>query len=415
MLSLPTAPSLWFFAGSLVMAPMSDVRVVGHFSVCDLLLVVAAVFALGERLFRREPLPIYFVYVVVAAVFTFRFIIGAMGSGPSYWQAYAVVLVAAAITPLAVGIMRVRTLSEFNFLLAAWTVGGLIGVFFIIGFCNGFFSTHEDVFWRYHLRARGLTPHPNLAGLGAFMTLPGLLVLLALSKGLVLRLVAVVLILASLKAIDYTGTRSAFIAASIFIGLWAMLSVISLYRREALTESKMLEWVIFGIVGLAALTVYILAGGSLDLVSGVWKRLVGGEWYAVRSEMARGALSNLAWEGFWRSPVLGEGYQATAFTTAAVAHNMYLQYLHATGLLGFAAFIATLLFPLAYPLQGALRGLTGKAEVINNTLLAAMGAVLIWLFAQSAFADYEAILIFCLPLILRSNQLFRAEPTHQQP
>jgi hypothetical protein len=406
---LPLAPSMWLFAASMMFAPLSSLNIVMHVSVCDVLLVLAAMAALIERVFMREIVPAVPAFFLVLLLFTLSFFANLPSDGLLYWKTFMVTVVAGVLTPMAIAMMRIRDLPELKFLLMAWTLGGLIGALFILAYCNGYIPGHLDRFWFYHGRARGLTHHPNLSGLSCLLTIPGLILLYSATRSLLLKAVALLLMLAVLKALDYTGARSSFIAAGVLLAVWLALTLFTLLRAGRLSRSRAVVTGVLTVIGAGAVTAYGALGGNLAILGRAWARLFSGDYVAQHSVMVRERLSNRALDGFFNHPVFGEGYGWMAFTQPEVAHNIYLQYLQALGIAGFLGLMIILLYPLIYPIRCLLRPPSFEAEQVNNVLLAAAAAELVWLVAQSGFADFGATLLFCLLLNISLWRVYHAD------
>lgn len=409
-LQVPRTLSSWLFAASFFYAPLSDLQVVEHVSICDVLLVAAALIALIERAVFREPIIIPLPYMAVWLVFTLTLLMNLPTDGTEYWKSYAVTVIAAVFTPVAIVLMRVKNIGQMKFMLFAWTLGGLFGAGFILAYCNGYFTSHIDRFWRYHERARGLTHHPNLSGLGCFLTLPGLLLLLSSNRNLIARICALVLIVLVLKALDYTGTRSALVGAFILLASWLFLTAVNLIRIGALNRNHLGIGLISLLVFCSGVLIYSMSGGGIDVLSRVWTRLFAGDHFAQHSLLVRDILNRKAEEGFLDNPLFGGGFQWVAFSQSAVSHNIYLNYLQATGIFGLLGFTLTLLYPLIYPAKIFLQRPSESIGTINNVLLAAALSMVAWLFAQSGAADYEVTLLFALMLHISVWKLYPPRP-----
>lgn len=401
--ALPNCLSSWLFAFSLTLAPIDEISVAAHVTAGDVLFMAAVFCAICERMVLRERIAILPWFLVGACVLTLCFVIDEFDSHHSEWNTYLVIMTMIILFPQSVLILRIRNVNELNFMMYAWALGGVIGAAYTVAYCNGYFPTHDDPFWYWNHRARGLTPHPNRLGLNCYMTLPGLLMLVYASKHLVGKLTGVLLIVLVLKALDYSGSRAGMLAAFVLLGTWLMLHLFELWksrRQYPLGFSQILARIALALV-CAVITV-LVAGGS-NFLANTWQRLVEGDRV---SDSSRDALNQMAWNGFLDNPIFGAGYRWFGFFDPNVAHNIYLQYLHAVGILGFLTFLVVMLYPLRYPLRQQFSSLNANSRNVNIALISAVVALLIWLRPQSGFTHYTGLLATSLLLYVSIWRLY---------
>lgn len=411
---IPRSNALRVFALSLFFAPLSDIRFTTHISVCDGLLVFAAVMAVIEQLRSPQRLIIIPAYIVIAAIYFAILLANTSKDGTAYISTFGVLIIAHVVTPHLVSWMPANNTQHLRFLLLSWTAGGVYGAGFIVLFANGYFQSYVDPIWFYHHRTSGLTSHPNPAGLGCFLSLVGLMYAFWAFKSWGARMVCVSLILMTIKAIDYTASRSAFYAALVLISTSVLLHSFTLARlRQIKSRSLQILPLCIG-MALAVITLLSTLGYEIPLVESVFERLSGNDKFANKSDIIRERIAETSFTGFYDAPFFGQGFAWSSFSRPDVAHNMYLQHLHFGGIFGFFALLIFLLYPLRYPANIFLH--SRKSEDLNllNALLSGYAAIAIWLIAQSSFVDYEAIILFALLAGISTRQLFGPINTNMQ-
>lgn len=400
---LPTSLSGWLFATSLCLASLNDLRVTATISYCDVLFAMAAAAALVERAVFRERVVLVPAYLLAIVLLSFSYFADVLfGCEGSCHKTYAVVTLSTLLTPLAIAQMRIRDLDELRFMLYAWSLGGLIGALFVIGFVYGYFPDHVDLGWRYHHKARGLTPLPNQLGINCVLALPGLLTALARARAPQMRFVVLGLIALVLKGIDYSGSRAAIVIAILLMLLWIMLSWRVWLSGGQIATARLKPTLLWTSVITAAVAVYLLFDAS-DLVSNVWSKLTIGDRV---SDSWRSELNAQAFTGFMSNPLFGEGLYWLGYDYPHVAHNTYLRYLQATGVFGFATLMIGLLYPMAYAWRHWLSGTPGGRSTENRVLLAGALALLVWLWAQSGSTDFQPQIVFGLLLLAMVQGLY---------
>ena len=389
-LTWPTSLSSWLFAGSLTLSPLHDFSVAEHVSFGDVFFMLAVLTAFGERLFRREAIPVLPIYLAVMSALFVCYVVNHVGREDDQFSSFMVIFTMLALFPQAMLMLRISGQEEMKFMVYAWMVGGLISSFFVIGYCNGMFSSHLDWFWYWDHRARGLTPTPNRLGLNCYMTLPGLLLMISSSRTLFGKTVGLALIGVTLKALDYSGSRAGMVAALIVGGAWGLMQLWDSSksgRVHRIQGANLVAWI--GLLFLA-FAGYCAATGNVPFLQGTFNRLLEGDGI---SDYGRSDLNKRAWAGFLDNPIFGEGYQWFGVFQPNVAHNIYLQYLNSVGLIGFVAFLIVIIYPLIYPIKKQFSIDNTEFRTLNMPLLAAAVALLAWLKPQSGFTNYEGLLV----------------------
>lgn len=400
---MPTSLSGWLFAASLCLASLNDLRVTATVSYCDVLFAAAAAAALIERALLRESIVLIPAYLLAIVLFSFSYFADVLfGCEGSCHKTYAVVTLSTLLTPLAIAQMRVHDLDQLRFMLYAWSLGGLIGALFVIAFVYGYFPDHIDLGWRYHHKARGLTPLPNQLGVNCVLALPGLLTALSRARTPLARLGLLGLTAIVLKGIDYSGSRAAIVVAILLVLLWLVLSWRVWLSGGQIAAARFKPTLLWTSIIVAAVAVY-LAFDASDLVSNVWAKLTTGDRV---SDSWRSELNARALTGFLDNPVFGEGLYWLGYDYPHVAHNTYLRYLHAAGVFGFVTLMIGLLYPMAYAWRHWLAGTPGGRSTENRVLLASAAALLVWLWPQSGFTDFQPQIVFGLLLLAMVQGLY---------
>ncbi len=411
-LQLPTSLSSWVFAAALFMNPMTGVRLGTAMSYGDFLFAAAGVIGLGERVFNRERIYFFAVYLIAAILITLSYVANKVA--PEQMSAYEyiqfvnscidnhvdvefsqtpnfrIIFASLIIFPQAFLLLRPRSLGEVRTLIYFWTAGAVYGATFAVLVCMGFISGHEDYFWTVLHRARGLTAHPNAMALASTLALPGILMLFLEAKSLVPKLIAVACALVTWRSINYSGSRTA-----LYTSLAMALAIFVLMYRDVPPKMR------FRVIGAAVLAVIgymLLKYGMGDAERGsAFARLETG---SVVSDTIRATNREIATTGFMNAPIFGQGYQ-----WLRVAHNMYLQMLHSAGIFGLAGFMLAMTFPLymAWRTDSLVQDFSGR--LMRNILLTAAFGVLVWGWAQPNINALNPTIPFGLLLYLSVMRL----------
>lgn len=389
----PSSMSSWLFAISMVLSPLNDLSVAEHISFGDVFFAAAVLVALFERLRSGETIPVMRFYLFVMAGLLLCYFVDHAGRPEDELASFFVIFTMLALFFQGILVLRIGNQAEMKFMIYAWAIGGMISSLFVIGYCNGLFGWHADPYWYWDHRARGLTPNPNRLGLNCYMTLPGILLFISSSRTLVGKLIGIALIGISLKALNYSGSRAGMVAALILLAAWGAMQVWEHAKGGRVHRQKSAGLVVwFGLL-TAAFAGYGISIGQVPFLQSTLDRLTSGDNV---SDGARAFVNERSWEGFFANPIFGEGFKYFGVFQPNVAHNIYLQYLNAVGLVGFSIFIAVVLYPLIYPVKKQFSQDNSAYTVLNTPLLAAAFALLVWLKPQSGFTNYEGLLVFGL-------------------
>lgn len=271
------------------------------------------------------------------------------------------------LMPLVMLLVRIRSATEFRFVLLVGTAGSLYGALFTIAFCNGFIPWHSEPFWTYLRRAQGLNAHPNILGMNTFLALPGLCILLVECRNRIWQGIAVLGIAVILWAIDYSGSRVSL--GGVLIALALMVVTLQSGLKKQIQTALFVAAISFASLMAARFLLRFLEFSSNSAIA----RFVEGR--AVASDSIRSTINAAAFNDVWASPIMGSGYEVLL-----VAHNVFLQILHAGGIFGFSGFMLTLLLPVwllhRLPESNAMR-------TSGQIMLSAVGAVIVMNFTQS--------------------------------
>ena len=421
-LQLPTSLSSWLFAAALFMNPLNGVRLGDAMSYGDLLFVLAGVVGLCERMLNRERVYFFTIYLIAAVLMTLSYL--ANNFSPEAMDAFdylqfvntaldnqamvefsqtpnfRIIFASVIIFPQVFLLLRPRSMGEVRALLYFWTAGAVYGAGFTVLYCNGFFSGHEDRYWALFHRARGLTGQPNAMAINSALALPGLLLLMVEAKRILPRVLAFALMLVVWQSINYSGSRTA-----IYTSLAMAIAIFILMYRDVPPQMR------FRLIGMAVLVVagYVLwrYGIGSDEKGSAFGRLASG---SVVSDTVRATNREIATTGFMNSPVFGQGYQ-----WLRVAHNMYLQILHSSGLVGFAGYMLALCFPfyMAWRADITLQDYSGR--LLRNILLTAAFGVLVWGWAQPNINALNPTVPFGLLLYISVMRLGIVKQNIQRP
>jgi hypothetical protein len=430
LIATPHSPSAWLLAGAMFFAAIPSVSLPGAgVSACFALFAAAVAAGAIERAFHREywtrrTLRVAGVaYLCAAFLLTLSYMANALellmdaadpaavrGHGPVpvlpgnfmdfLWGTlgpqepqFAGLLATAVLMPLATLAVRIKSWSEFRFVLLVGALGSLFGAAYVVAYCNGLLSGQWDRTWVLLSRAQGLTAHPNILGINSMLAFPPLLLLIFECRTRMIRLAAVCAMLVAWAAIDYSGSRSA--AGGVFLLIAATL-LAHAENRRALVRAAAQVGVL---AAVALLSVYVLMPlAGLRPKSALLRLAGGGE----SSDTARDIISTIVGEQLWDNPIFGAGYQVLM-----VAHNIYVQLIHAAGAVGLLGYAITLAIPLA-----VLRSLpAGGAGHSIRACLAAAVATFILLYSVKSNPSYFGLaLLFSVALYAglaqRSGSMF---------
>lgn len=403
VVAFPSAPSAWLLAASLAFASLTSLRVPGlsHVSYCDLLFVLAAIVGIIERLVVRD-----FVYeksTVIAAVVYIVCLLGFMASyvinyknpatlsyvqGFNYNLNFFSFVYGTVVIPLAVFSVRIRSLAEFRFIILAWTIGALYGGLYVIAYINGFIS-HYDYYWVHFGRAAGLTTQPNVLGFNILLALPGLLILWYHLRSWLLKGLVVVGFIVVWKTVDYTGSRSAIGG---FVAMFVMYLV--MYGRNKIGRATIAVVLLVFAEGVRSVLAVLLKGdfrhgSALARILGV------GTSY---SDGVRDLLNSGSYHVWVDNPLFGAGYNYLR-----QAHNLYLQILAVSGVVGLIGLIVALGMPLFFLLANRTER---SARPEAAAFFAAIVMLLAMAWVQPGLEDMNTAVVFGLALYLALNAYF---------
>ncbi|TXH03205.1 MAG: O-antigen ligase domain-containing protein [Nevskiaceae bacterium] len=415
-LRLPSSLSACLFAAALFMSPLSGVRPIPSLSYGDLLFAISCACALAERLANREQIYFFWIYLLAALLITSSYLVNQFAShgmtAYEYGQFISACLdnhveivlsqnpnfrtlfTSLIIFPQAFLLQRPRSYGEVRCLIYIWTMGAIYGAAFTVAYCIGLFDWSDDYFWRVLHRARGLTGHPNAMALSTVLAFPGLLLLFFESRNTLLRLAVLVAVFIAWRAIGYSGSRTAIytlmaMAAIVFALLYQQVPAYFRVRLIAATALIATGYIIFK-----------YAMGPSDHNSALW-RLENG---SATSDTIRANDHEIATTGFENSPIFGQGFQ-----WLRIAHNMYLQMLHSSGLAGFLGFALAMSYPfyLTLVFWQSINSLSQR--ILRSCLLTGALGVLVWGWAQPNINALNPTvpfgLLLCLSIIVRAKQL----------
>lgn len=288
-------------------------------------------------------------------------------------------MMAVVVMPFAMLAIRLKSWEELRFVLLAWTAGAVCGAVFVVAYCNGLIPGRVEFTWVYFERAHGLTYHPNILGLNSMLALlPVVLLWLDCRSRLVRTTLAGAAVLLWL-AIDYSGSRSAV------GGAFMLIAMVILARAPDWPSQKKAILLIASLAAVGALLLYGVLPGLQWQPSGALQRLVAG---APGSDAARDIISRVIGKAIWENPVFGAGYQVLW-----VAHNLYIQLLHAAGVVGLAGLLLAFAIPVLL-----LR--SSPVSAPGHTVRASLtGGVVTWIalcWVQSNPSYFGSALFFAL-------------------
>jgi O-antigen ligase len=181
------------------------------------------------------------------------------------------------------------------------------------------------------------------------------------------------------KAIDYSGSRSGIIGVFVFGAIFIIMNA-----RDPLRRTQAAIGVLVAAIGVAFFIKVLLPLLELRKGSAVLRLSSGSRG----SDSARDIINEEATEQVWDSPIFGVGYQVLR-----VAHNIYLQILHAAGLVGFIGYLMVSLLPL-YFLRRPMEGV--PARIVSVSLFAATAGILILSWVKSNPSEFTTGIFFAL-------------------
>ncbi|MBI2382582.1 MAG: O-antigen ligase family protein [Gammaproteobacteria bacterium] len=415
LLTLPKSLSTWLLGCALFLAAIPSVRVSATYSACDIFFIAAVVVGLAERFVFREwaatatLLRVAIAYGVAAALLGTSYLVNEMESlfspvfpervagyidmvklpkgASAYFEGarrgqefpFLILMFNATVMPLAVFAVRVQSPAEFRFLLMAWTAGSLFGAAFAVAFCNGLIPGRWEWSWTYLKRTHGLTPHANMLGMHSLLAFPGLLLLLHEARSRMVAAAALAGMGLAWMAIGYSGSRSS--AGGLFI-LLVVYCVMRAPNRPA-RYGVLASAVLVGAVGL--FLVDILAT-TLEFRHGsAFLRLLTGSF---GSDTARDMINSVAMREAAESPFFGVGYQVLR-----ISHNIYLQLLHAAGVVGLIGYLIVIAVPLVL-LSGSVA--RGPERVMCASLFTAVMTVGLVSWVKSNPSEFSTAIVFAL-------------------
>lgn len=176
-------------------------------------------------------------------------------------------------------------------------------------------------------RYRSLTAHPNHLAIVIVMALPILVLLNSYASSNLKKAIMSIGIVISLWAVNLTGSRAGVVVAIVILAI----SYLRVSMRH--NNSIPLYVVLMGLVGGGVLFVFGVSDGMLDVIGGndggALSRVLGYDSTSGDSDEDRLVRYSSAVEMFYQSPFWGGGLSQVRY-----AHNIYLQVIHAAGLIG---------------------------------------------------------------------------------
>lgn len=275
-------------------------------------------------------------------------------------------------------------------LMWAWILGNLFSTAVGISSHRGhsFFGFMDP--WALNMwtdyRISGLAVHPNMYAMFVTMSVPVVLTRIIISRVMFERVLALIVLPFLLYGIKLSGSRAA-LAALLMIG--AIFSGMFAYYSPR-PKMAMVQIVIAGAI-LVFTYLALDTGKTTDATS----RLFSGTGTGV-SDATRSDIRTKAWADFQDSPIYGIGLQ-----NIRAAHNIYLQILQSSGVIGFVGF-ALYLFILFRIAQLGLRA-ARTDRPLSWTYLSLICAILTWLLAgsnQNAIVERGVSIPIALLLLL---------------
>ncbi|WP_161554135.1 O-antigen ligase family protein [Stenotrophobium rhamnosiphilum] len=403
------------------MNPLSGVRLLESMSYGDFFFALAGVIALCERGFNRERIYFYAIYLGIAILITLSFLVNKFMPEPmkaaeyiefihtfinnhfriefGQFPNFRVIFAALIIFPQVFLALRIKTMGEARVLTYFWLAGAIYGALFTVLYCMGWIPGHVDAHWITFHRSKGLTGHPNALALNTAIAFPILVLLFMERKEILLRLFVLVAAFLMWRTIGYAGSRTAIYA------LMAMALAIFILMYHELPHRARFNLMAIGFIVVSYFVVqkYII---GLDGSTSVFRRLESG---SAVSDAIRAHDREIALTGFANSPFFGAGYQ-----WLYTAHNMYLQVLHASGIVGFTGYVLAMLFPPYLAWQSRFLRASNSGRLHRNVLLVCAFGVIVSGWAQPNINALNPTIPFGLLLCLGVIHLGKMKQDAQQ-
>jgi O-antigen ligase len=394
------------------MAPLSGVRLGVSMSYGDLLFALAGAIGFCERLANREKIAFFWVYLLAGLLLVLSYVPNQVSPEPmtvheyiefvnscinnhveiefSQGPNFKTIFLSLLVFPQVFLLLRIRDIAEVRTMVLIWTLGSFYGAGFTVLYCWGYIPGHEDWYWAVIHRARGLTGHPNAMALNCALGLPGVLLLFLEARSIFLRIAAVAMGLVIWRAINYSGSRTA-IYTSMLMGI-----VVFVLMYRDMSSRTRLRLIGLAVVALSAYIVVKYFMGPATEYSAAW-RLENGSHV---SDTIRSHDQDLALDGFFDAPIFGQGFQ-----WLRIAHNMYLQILHSSGMVGLTGYLGALLFPFYLAFRSGFLLHNGSSRVLKNCLLTTAIGVLIAGWALTNINSVNPTIPFGMLLYISAMRL----------
>lgn len=390
-LDMPASISSWALAVTMLFAPLTGLRIGEYLYYADLFFVAAVAAGIIERAASKQRLVFCWPYVLAALLLTLSYLANLDQNVPLNDTNFHIHILLTCALPHAFLFLTIRNPAEMRFHIYCWTLGAVYGAAYTVAFCNGYFPSHEDAFWLINHRARGLTLQPNALALACLLAYPGLLLMFIEYKNWLVRAAVLAMAWIVWDAIGYSGSRTA--VYSVFF--MAPLAFVLMYQDVPIRVRQKMVFVPF-IGGIMGVVLFIYSASTP--YSAIW-RLQNGE---VASDSIRLAIKDKAWSDFYDSPIFGAGYQWYRYS-----HNVYLEMLHSSGVIGLLGSMIALLLPLVLILQARLndgRGDFASRSTATCMVVAALGVMFFGL-AQTNISGLDPTMPFGLLLYFSIHEL----------
>lgn len=321
-------------AGSMFAMTWNGVRIAGVFAISDLLLMGATVCAIPSLIRTREHrrmLPPAWV-LIPAGIFVVTGLVSLLflGDVPGSLIGLLRLVIAMTLVPFAFGVIGGQ-LKAVVLLVDLWILSALVNSFvaisdYILGTTIGLGITHVESLGR----STGLTTHSNHLAYVVVLTLPLAIGRLSTARTKPMQLFFAAACGALLMAVMASGSRGGLVGVALAIGVTPLLMPREL-RKRAMT--------MIGLVIVVAVLIGSFSFRDQALVG--FERLTGGssstQSAVSESDQIRAGVRKEAIANFTRNPITGSG-----LAHSRDAHNIYLQLLASTGVVGTLAFISYL-------------------------------------------------------------------------
>ena len=245
--------------------------------------------------------------------------------------------------------------------------------------------------WEVVSRVVGTWQHPSYLGIIIAASIPiGLYLLLYETKNRSWKVIIAFMVIVISAVLLLTNTRSSVISA--VIGVVVLFWFSRNARGRALPTMR--EFAIIGTVAACSLLLYQFVfvaeiytkpqAWRVDASATIWGRFLRSDRMSTESLVQRSQLYSLAWQEFTDHPVVGIGGKNFPYVVEGIfergtdAHNIFLQTLAETGIIGFLALLL-----LYGKLLKDVLSKTGKEA--DQALKAVLAAVLIVILFDSLF------------------------------